>query len=103
MLNLTPTELFFLYETLVKSNASGVEEHEETQILLQKIRTELVDQLESVQAEASKTLYEVWKTQETQKVKDLSKKNDELMSTPLVTPKKKSTSKPRKKNTKKKV
>ena len=103
MLNLTPTELFFLYESLIKSNVSGVEELEETQILLQKVKTELVDQLESVQAETSKNLYEVWKTQETQKLQDLNRKNDELKVTPPVTSKKKTTSKPRKKNTKKKV
>jgi len=102
MLNLSPTELFFLYETLVKSNVSGVEEHEDTQILLQKIKNELVDQLESAQAESSKALYEVWKSQEAQKLQDLSRKNEEIKSS-ASSSKKKTTGKTSKKTTKKKA
>jgi len=78
MLNLTPTELFFVYETLINTVAVGAEQQENKQFVLAKVREELLDRLASLKAESNKALYDVWMNQEEQRLKDLSKKNDDL-------------------------
>lgn len=78
MLNLTPTELFFVYETLMNTVVAGAEQQENKQFVLSKVREELLDQLGSLKSESNKALYGAWMNQETQRLKDLSKKNDDL-------------------------
>jgi len=81
MLNLTPTELFFVYETLTNTVAVGSEQQENKQFVLAKVRQELLDRLISFKAESNKVLYDVWMNQEEQRLKDLSKKNNDLKMT----------------------
>lgn len=78
MLNLTPTELFFVYETLVNAVVVGAEQQENKQFVLSKVREELLETLGSLKSESNKALYGVWMNQESQRLKDLSKKNDDL-------------------------
>lgn len=78
MLNLTSTELFFVYETLMNVTATGAEQQENKQIVLSKVREALLDTLTILKTENSKALYSAWVSQETQKLKDLSKKNSDL-------------------------
>lgn len=81
MLNLTPTELFFVYETLTNTVAVGSEQQENKQFVLAKVRQELLDRLISLKAESNKVLYDAWMNQEEQRLKDLSKKNNDLKMT----------------------
>jgi hypothetical protein len=78
MLNLTPIEIFFLYENLTNTVVNGSEQQELKTMILSKIKSSIVEKLESLQAETSKSLYEVWKSKEAQKLKDLSQKNEVL-------------------------
>jgi len=98
MLNLTPTELFFLYENLTNSIVSGAEQQDLKTMILSKVKTALVERLESLQEETNKTMYEAWKSNEEKKLKDLSQKNEDLKmprikSEPHVPAKKKVTKK----------
>lgn len=81
MLNLTPTELFFVYETLTNTVVVGSEQQENKQFVLAKVRQELLDRLISLKAESNKVLYDAWMNQEEQRLKDLSKKNNDLKMT----------------------
>lgn len=83
MLNLTPTELFFLYENLTNSIVAGSEQQELKTMILSKIKSSLIEKLESLQTETSKSLYEVWKSKEAQKLKDLSEKNEVLKTSDI--------------------
>lgn len=83
MLNLTPTELFFLYENLINSIVTGSEQQELKTMILSKIKFSLVEKLESLQVETSKSMYEAWKSKEEQKLKDLSQKNEDLKNSEL--------------------
>lgn len=78
MLNLTPSELFFIYETLMNTVVAGAEQQENKQFVLSKVREELLDTLDSLKSESNKALYGAWMNQETQRLKDLSRKNDDL-------------------------
>lgn len=78
MLNLTPIEIFFLYENLTNIVVNGSEQQELKTMILSKIKSSIVEKLESLQVETSKSLYEVWKSKEAQKLKDLSQKNEVL-------------------------
>ena len=78
MLNLTPTELFFVYETLASSSMIGAEQQENKQFVLSKVRAELINSLVSFKAESNEVLYPIWLNQESQRINDLSKKNEVL-------------------------
>jgi len=57
---------------------TGAEQQENKQIVLSKVREALLDTLTTLKTENSKVLYNTWVSQETQKLKDLSKKNSDL-------------------------
>ena len=78
MLNLTPIEIFFLSENLTNTVVNGSEQQALKTMILSKIKSSIVEKLESLQVETSKSLYEVWKSKEAQKLKDLSQKNEVL-------------------------
>jgi hypothetical protein len=78
MLNLTPTELFFVYETLASSIMIGAEQQENKQFVLSKVRDELINTLVSFKAESNEVDYPIWLNQESRRIDDLSKKNEVL-------------------------
>lgn len=77
-INLTPNELVYLYETLLASSVANSEQQDAKLSIVSKARTALLDKLEKVSVESNKTLFQVWASQETKKVEDLSRKNSKL-------------------------
>lgn len=78
MLNLTPIELFYVYETLMKSTSTGLDNLDNKKFILFKIRQTLLDKLDFIKDESDKQLYKVWINQEEHRVKDLSTRNINL-------------------------
>lgn len=98
--NLTPTELIYLFEKLLLTVANDAEQQEIKHHLTSKVKIALTECVEDLKSESNKEMLKDWLVSEEKKIDSLAKQNLEFSIKPLktVSSKKKSKGKSKKKS-----
>ena len=87
-INLTPSEIVYLYETLLVAPVSNSEQQDARSSIVSKAKEALLAKLEISNIETNRVMCNAWVSQETKKLEDLNKKNKELKDSPHLSVKK---------------
>lgn len=82
-LTVTPQELLYLYDCLIRDNSKKEFFSSETDsnILLHRVRTEILGCLEKFHDETTSKQYKIWNEKESKKIESLEKINNDVKLT----------------------